>query len=1087
MNSRFEAKKLFLLGILLFGLSITTWAQKVSLNYNNVELQDVLLSIKKQTGYGLVFSDQILDVHQKVSIKVDGDSLSDALTKLLGNGNVTFEIKNKKIYFIPKEQDNATPTQSRKITGVVKDASGEPVIGANILVKGTTTGVITDIDGKFSLNDIPLGSILEVSYIGYDNQEIRLTGEAPLTILLKENSTLLEELVVIGYGTVRKRDLTGAVSQINADQIQKGPATNILQSVQGRIAGFQVTPTSGQPGAGTDVLIHGTQSINGTNAPIYVIDGTISENIGNLNPQDIETFTVLKDASAVAIYGSRAANGVVVINTKRGKTNEKPTISFKTEQSFQQEGNLKIGYLNAAQWLEIATEAYRNGGKDIPWGESDLEKVRGNDNCWPDLMKRTGYLTNINLSIAGGSQNSNYFVSLNYLYNEGIIKDQSYNRLNLRLNSDHKIGDRIKFGHSVNLYASEQTSQRDFDYRDTYAAAFRYSPLNAMYGSDGDFAAISNTYLQSKTPNPLWMLSNSDRTTRNKGIDGNLYLAIDILEGLKFTARVSGEWKNRYSNDFIGAMDTKYGMEGSNVNKVTKTNAETFHWITDYILDYQKTFNRVHSISALLGYSVEKQTFEDLMGSRGNTPSNDITFLNAGDPSTALNSNSWSEWSFLSQFGRLAYSLKDKYYLSGTLRRDGSSRLAKDKYGIFPSVSAAWRIGEEKFMDSFDWLDELKLRLSWGTVGNVLSIAPYGTSIYLSQQNAVFNEKVVAGYTFANAVNTDLKWESTEKKNIGLDFSMFRNSLYVVVDFYIEDTKDLLFNQPIATSVGLSGSPYINAGHIRNTGIDFEIGYRRTIGDWKFDVNFNASHVHNEVIDLDGRDLTTSGIMEGYPIGSFYGYVSNGIIRTQDDLNNNPHYAGKQIGDIWFKDINGYDENGNLTGKPDGKVDTADRTLFGKVFPDLSYGLAGSVSYKNFTLQLQLQGVQGIQKNMLTGGYATDMFGGEPNMEANYILDRYDATKNPNGKYPRVAVGDPGQNQQLSDFWLIDASYLSIRNLNLNYSFPKKLCNKLGMDNLSAYVGVQNLYTFGNEYSEISSTVAVPIPRTCTFGLQFAF
>lgn len=1087
MNSRFEAKKLFLLGILLFGLSITTWAQKVSLNYDNVELQDVLLSIKKQTGYGLVFSDQILDVHQKVSIKVEGDNLSDALTKLLGNGKVTFEIKNKKIYFIPKEQDDAMPTQARKITGVVKDASGEPIIGANILVKGTTTGVITDIDGKFSLNDIPLGSILEISYIGYDNQEVKVKDAAPLAIFLKENSTLLEELVVIGYGTVRKRDLTGAVSQINADQIQKGPATNILQSVQGRIAGFQVTPTSGQPGAGTDVLIHGTQSINGTNAPIYVIDGTISENIGNLNPQDIETFTVLKDASAVAIYGSRAANGVVVINTKRGKTNEKPTISFKTEQSFQQEGNLKIGYLNAAQWLEIATEAYRNGGKDIPWGESDLEKVRGNDNCWPDLMKRIGYLTNNNLSIAGGSQNSNYFVSLNYLYNEGIIKDQSYNRLNLRLNSDHKIGDRIKFGHSVNLYASEQTSQRDFDYRDTYAAAFRYSPLNAMYGSDGDFAAISNTYLQSKTPNPLWMLSNSDRTTRNKGIDGNLYLAIDILEGLKFTARVSGEWKNRYSNDFIGAMDTKYGMEGSNVNKVTKTNAETFHWITDYILDYQKTFNQVHSISALLGYSVEKQTFEDLMGSRGNTPSNDITFLNAGDPSTALNSNSWSEWSFLSQFGRLGYSLKDKYYLSGTLRRDGSSRLAKDKYGIFPSVSAAWRIGEEKFMDSFDWLDELKLRLSWGTVGNVLSIDPYGTSIYLSQQNAVFNEKVVAGYTFANAVNTDLKWESTEKKNIGLDFSMFRNSLYVVVDFYIEDTKDLLFNQPIATSVGLSGSPYINAGHIRNTGIDFEIGYRRTIGDWKFDVNFNASHVHNEVIDLDGRDLTTSGIMEGYPIGSFYGYVSNGIIRTQDDLNNNPHYAGKQIGDIWFKDINGYDENGNLTGKPDGKVDTADRTLFGKVFPDLSYGLAGSVSYKNFTLQLQLQGVQGIQKNMLTGGYATDMFGGEPNMEANYILDRYDATKNPNGKYPRVAVGDPGQNQQLSDFWLIDASYLSIRNLNLNYSFPKKLCNKLGMDNLSAYVGVQNLYTFGNEYSEISSTVAVPIPRTCTFGFQFAF
>lgn len=1060
----------------------------VTINVKNASLSEVFKVIEKQTTYRFSYRDVVMDSEKNISISEADVSVPFILDRVLKDRNLEYDIVSPKSIVISDKHPNAPAKQgSTTITGVVKDVYGEPIIGANIIIKGTTIGVISDIDGKFSFNDIQPGTLFEFSYIGYDNQEIKLKDGAPLIIVLKENSTLLEELVVIGYGTVRKRDLTGAVSQINADQIQKGPVTNILQSVQGRIPGFQVTPSSGQPGADNNVLIHGTQSINGTNAPIYVIDGTISENIGNLNPQDIETFTVLKDASAAAIYGSRASNGVIVINTRRGKSDEKPTISFKTEQSIQQEGNLKINYLNAAQWLEIATEAYRNGGKDIPWDDGDLEKLKGNDNCWPDLMKRTGYLTNNNLSITGGSKNSNYFVSLNYLYNEGIIKDQGYNRLNLRLNSDHKIGERIKFGHSVNLYASEQTSQRDFDYRDTYAASFRYSPLNAMYGPDGDFASISNTYLQSKTPNPLWVLSNSDITTRNKGIDGNLYLAVDILEGLKFTARVSGEWKNRYSNDFIGSMEMKYGMEGSNVNKVTKTNAETFHWITDYILDYQKTFNQVHSLSAMVGYSVEKQTFEDLMGSRGNTPSNDIKFLNAGDPSTALNSNSWSEWSFLSQFGRAAYSFKDTYYLSGTLRRDGSSRLAKEKYGVFPSVSAAWRIGEEKFMDAFDWLDEWKLRLSWGKVGNVLSINPYGTSVYLSQQNAVFNEKVVAGYTFANAVNTDLKWESTEKKNIGFDFSILRNSVYFVVDFYMEDTKNLLFNQPIATSVGLSGSPYINAGHIRNTGVDFEIGYRRTMGDWKFDVNFNASHVHNEVIDLEGRDLTTSGIQEGYPISSFYGYISNGIIRTQQDLDNNPHYAGKKVGDIWFKDVNGYDEKGNLTGKPDGKVNTADRALFGKIFPDLNYGLAGSVSYKNFTLQLQLQGVQGIEKNMLSGGFATDMFGGEPNMEANYILDRYDAVKNPNGKYPHVAVGDPGQNQQFSDFWLIDASYLSIRNVNLSYSFPKSICKRFGMENLSTYIGAQNLYTFGNEYSEISSTVTVPMPRTFTFGLQFAF
>lgn len=1054
---------------------------KVTINQTNTQLESILNEIEAQTDYLFIYKENV-DVKTHKTIHVNSKPVSEVLSTLLSGSSIAYKMEGNHIILTHNAISAITQQQ---INGMVTDALGEPLIGVTVMLKGAIQGTVSDMDGKFSLL-AEMGDVLIISYVGYTLQEVEIKDTKPLRVILKEDIELLDEVVVIGYGTVRKRSLTGAVSQLNSDQIQRSSVTNILQSVQGRIPGLQITPNSGQPGAGNDVLVHGTQSINGTNAPIYVIDGAITENIDGLNPQDIETFTVLKDASAVAIYGSRAANGVIVVNTKRGTQDDRTTISFKTEQSFQQESNLKFHFLNAAQWLEIATEAYTNGGKDVPWNNNDLEKLRGIDNCWPDLMKRTGYLTNNNLSITGGSKNSNYFISLNYLYNKGIIKDQNYNRLNLRLNSDHKIGSKIKFGHSINIFASQQDSQRDFDNLNTYSAAFRMTPFNGIYDENGDYAMITNSSLQIDSPSPAWMIDNSEKSIRNKGIDGNLYLSIDILKELKFTARASGEWKNCYTNDFIGAMDKKYGMQGSNVNKITKTNAETFHWITDYILDYQKVFKQHHELSVMLGYSVEKQTFEDLMGSRGNTPSNQIKFLNAGDPSTALNSNSWSEWSFLSQFGRLAYSYKDKYYFNGTLRRDGSSRLAKDKYGIFPSVSAAWRLGEEKFMSDLNWLNEFKFRLSWGKVGNVLSIDPYGTSVYLTQQNAVFNEKVTAGYSFTNAVNKDLKWESTEKKNIGFDLSMFNNTFYMVFDYYIEDTKNLLFNQPIATSVGLMGSPYINAGHIRNKGVDFEVGYRRTFGDWKFDVNINASHVHNEVIDLEGRDLITSGIKEGYPIGSFYGYVSNGIIRTQADLDNHPQYLGKQVGDIWFKDINGYDENGNLTGIPDGKVDTADRTLFGKIFPDISYGLAGSISYKNFTLQIQFQGVQGIQKNMLEGGLITDMFGGEPNAEADYIMDRYNGN-NTNGKYPRVVVGDPGRNQLLSDFWLVDASYLSIRNLNLNYNFPKTFCNRMGALGINAYVGVQNLWTFGNEYSEISNTRTIPFSRTCTFGLQVTF
>lgn len=972
---------------------------------------------------------------------------------------------------------------TKSIRGIVKDERGEPIIGASIMEKGTANGTVTDLNGNFTIQ-ANQGSVLTVSFVGFHTKEVKVNGTV-LDIVMTESSEMLDELVVIGYGSVRRRDLTGSVSQINANQIPKGPVTNILQSLQGKLSGIQITPESGKPGSSIDVLIHGTQSINGTNSPIYVIDGAITESIGSLTPQDIETISVLKDASAVAIYGSRAANGVILVKTKRGSVNSKPIITFKTEQSIQNEGNLRLNYLNARQWLEAATEAYTNAGKDVPWSDEDVNKLSSIDNAWPNLIKRTGYLTNNNISITGGSNNSNYFISLNYLYNKGIVRNQDYRRLNLRLNGDYKIGKRITFGHSVNLYATKQQSQRDFDYRDTYHAAFRYSPLNAMYDAEGDFAPIVNTSLQSKTPSPLWMLKNSDNTSKQKGVEGNVYLTIMLIQDLNFTARVSGDWSNNRANDFIGAMEGKYAMEGSNANKIKKTNGETFHWITDYTLDYHTTIADIHNISALLGYSAEKQTYENMWASRGNTPNNSIQFLDAGDPSTSLNGNSWTEWSFVSQFGRIAYSLMDKYYLSGTVRRDGSSRLAKSRYGIFPSLSLAWRIGEERFMDRFDWLDEMKIRASIGKVGNVLSIMPYGTSDYLSQMDGVFNEKVVPGYTSATSVNTDLKWESTTKKNIGIDFNILNSRIYFVSDFYIEDTYDLLFQQPIAPSVGLTGSPYVNAGHVRNTGFDIELGYRHFTGDWKYDISTNLSHVKNEAIDLEGRDLVTSGIKEGYPIGSFYGYLSDGLNRTKEDLTQYPQYEGKGVGDIRFKDINGYNENGELTGQPDGKVNAADRALFGKVFPDFTYGVSCMLTWKDLSLQIQLQGIQGLDRNMLNGGYATDYFGNEPNMEADYILDRYSA-KNPNGAYPRVAVGDPGRNQVFSDFWLVDASYLSIRNVNLSYTLPKSLCRSLNISNSSIFLGIQNLYTFGNEYSEIRSTVTVPFPRTYTLGFQFS-
>jgi len=1084
-------KKQTLLIMVFFLLTSTNLfaqvSQKMDLNLEKVTIKSFFTAIESKTDYTFMYKN--LDLTTPVTIKAEKTELTIILDRVLSPLNISYEISGKRIILKEKNQERISEDK-RAITGTVMDERGEPIIGANVVEKGSMNGTITDIDGKFSLN-VTEDASLQISYIGYIQLEISIGNQVNFSIAMREDSQSLDEIVVIGYGTVRKRDLTGSVSQINSDKFERVPATNIMQAVQGRLPGLSITQTTGRPGSSSEILVHGVQSINGTNSPIFVVDGSISENTDNINPQDIETFTVLKDASAVAIYGSRAANGVIVINTKRGNNGQQPTITFKTEQSVQQEGNLKLGFVNAKQWLELATEAYENAGTTVPWTSADLAKVEGVDVNWPDAVKRTGFLSNNNLSVAGGVKNSNYFISLNYLDNKGIIKDQSYDRINLRLNSDHVIRERIKFGNSINIYSSSQTTQREYDWRDTYQASFRETPLNKMY-ENGDVAPVINDKFQGRAPSPTWMLENTEIKDRYKGIEGNIYLTIDIWDGLKFTTRGSVEWRNHYTSNFIGAMDSYYNMEGSNVNQITKTNRETLHWIADFLLDYNKTFGQDHSVNALLGYSFEEQTYEDLMGSRGGTPSNDIRYLTAGDPATALNNNGFEEWAFLSVFGRAGYSYKDKYIFSGTLRRDGTSRLVGEKYGLFPSVSAAWRIAEESFMQQFNWLNELKLRASWGTVGNVLSIDPYGTATYLSQQNAVLNQKVVMGYTATNAVNTNLKWESTTKKNIGLDATFLQNTLYFVSDFYLEDTHDLLFQQPIATSVGLSGSPYVNAGHIRNTGIDFELGHRKSIGDWAYDVNVNLSHVTNKVIDLEGRGVIidtedNTAIKEGYAVDSFFGYRTNGLIRTQSDLDNHPQFSGNStIGDIWYLDVDGYDADGKLTGEPDGKIDAADRALFGRVLPDLSYGISGSVSYKNWTLQLQLQGIQGIDKYMRSGRWVTDMFGGEANMEADYILDRYHPTKNPDGKYPLLNRSGSGNNMVFSDFWMIDGSYLSIRNINLNYKVPEKITGRIGVKDLNLYCGVQNLFTFGNEYAEISNTVNVPIPRTWTFGLKFS-
>ena len=990
------------------------------------------------------------------------------------------------------EKDQVGNLQQIIVSGIVNDENGAPMPGVNVLVKGTTIGTITDISGKYSISVPDPNAFLVFSFIGYSPFEEPVSGRSTVNVALTSITQALEEVVVIGYGTVRRSNLTGAVSQVSTTDLERVAVTTPIMSLQGRAPGLRIIPDSGEPGAEASILIRGNQSISGSNSPIFVVDGVITTNINHLNNEDIESISVLKDASVVAIYGARASNGVILINTKRGSTQE-PAITFHTYHGLQTTSNLKIELLNAKDWLELYTESYENAGITIPWDDEILQMYDGVDVDWLDAIMQPGVLSNYNLSLSGGTTKSKYFVSAAYMDNKGMVKGMNYNKFNLRLNTDHQIREWIKFGNSLNIYAAGRDASVG-----QYTRALQKAPITRIYEDDGTWGRIRNTALEHMHSNAVWLAETNAERREDKGLMGNLYLTLTLLEGLNFTARGNLEWNNDYRSTFEGGIDPLTQWEGSTINRVIKDNRETMHWITDYIMDFNRTFDEKHNVTAMAGYSLEEETYERLEGRRTGTPNNAIRFLNAGDPGTQLNLNEYSDWAFASFFGRAGYSFENKYILSATVRRDGTSRLnEKQRYGVFPSVSVAWRIGEEKFMDQFGWLNELKIRGSWGETGNVMSVSTYGTVASLTARNYPMNQAPSQGYTMSSAVNSDLKWESTQKKNIGLDITVFNSTLYLISDFYIEDTYDLLFTQPIPGSTGLTGSPYINAGQIRNTGIEFEMGIKKRVGDWYYSASANFTHAKNEVIDLEGRDLRTDGIVEGYPLRSFFGYRSNGLIRTQADMEDYPQFTGKKIGDIWLLDVNGLDSEGVLTGEPDGVVNANDRTLLDGKYPDFLYGLTGTLGYKNLTLQMQLQGVQGIKKD-IRGGTNLGVLNYFTMWAMNHdvlLLDRYHPLKNPDGQWPRVDKADSGNNvniPMMSEFWLKNASYMRISNVNLNYDIPASFTKRIGLNQLSTYVSVQNLYTFTNFYGpEVDSNAdvltGVPQPRTWTLGLQVTF
>lgn len=991
------------------------------------------------------------------------------------------------------------------VSGTVTGEAGDGLPGVNVIVKGTSQGTITDTNGKYSLQVPSRESVLVFSYVGYLTEELLVGDKSVVNLILTADITTLGEIVVVGYGTQKKQDLTGAISTISSQDFTRVPAFNPLDAMAARAPGLSITTTSGMPGTNPYVLIRGVTAFGSNdnnggyndndfladNGPIYVVDGLITNGISNLSPNDIESISVLKDASAAAIYGARAANGVILVTTKRGANQGKPVITFNSYVGFQGEGNLKRTLLNSEQYIEIFTEAYDNEGAVKQWTDADLLQYQGVDTDWKSLIRRTGVLQNYELSITGGNENSNFYISGGYKDNALMIKKHDFTKYTLLLNSDHKINDWIKFGHSFNIYHTEVNGATRSLAETFWQDALTSVPIKRAYEDDGRYGIVRNSYLENGG-SMLFSLDNNVDNRKNTGLMGNLYLTLNLLEGLKFTLKESIEWDQQYTTTFRAAAPTYLTNGVVGTNQITKEQRQFAHTITDFLLDYGKQFGD-HNVTALLGYSVEEYQQETLEAFRSGTPNNSIQYVGGGDPSTQTNDNRYTDWAFLSMFGRVNYSFQDKYLLGVTVRRDGSSRLAQgNRYGVFPSVSAGWRISKEPFMSSIPLINDLKIRGSWGSVGSVSSLTNYAASAALDSYPYAVGQQIFPGYTLSDAINKDITWETAVKKDIGLDVTMLDSHIYANLDYYIEDTDDLLFSRPLAPSAGKGADPYINAGKVRNKGFEMVLGYVTSANDWNFDFNFNLSSNHNEVISLNDANLTTSGIIVGYPVRSFYGYSSGGVIQNQQMLDANPQgplYANKKPGDLLILDVSGPEGTG-----PDGQITAEDRGVIGRRWPKATYGFMGSIGFKNLTLQIQLQGVSGIDRNIGTSndyGLFHYYYRWALNHDA-VILDRWHETKNPDGQWPRVDVKDVGRNKEFNDFWLRDASFLRIKNVNLNYNLPTALTQKLKMKDMGVYFSVQNLWTFTSfPGQEVDSTVdpmtGVPQPRTFTLGLRASF
>ncbi|MHA4810926.1 TonB-dependent receptor [Flavitalea flava] len=1081
-------------------------AQKITISERDASLQRVFDQIEKQTDFKFVYTQGFLQKAKTITLHVSNLPLAEVLDLCFKGQEFTYTILNKLIIVKEKPAEIIStpllpiPPPLIDIKGRIIDENGNPVAGASVLVKGSDKNGLSDNDGNFIIRQVDKGITLIISYVGYQSRELRVRDENAGTITLALNNQKLNEVVVVGYGTQKRKDLTGSIASVGSAQLEQRPVSAYQDALAGVAPGIDVTPRSARPGNVAQIKIRGVGTISGDSEPLYVVDGfpTDATNAAAINPGDINSVDILKDASSTSIYGSRGANGVIIITTISGRAGQsKVDVSLKTGFS---QANKHDFYkvLNGAQYVEWYKEKAQFAGTPVP---SWVTNWDGTSTDWQNVIYRTAPFRDYGVTVSGGTDKLTYLFSGSFLNQEDILLKAGFDKYSARFRADYKASKRITIG--INMapnFTVQRLSAPEDDFSALTGAAVLLPPVIPVYNKDGtpsdpnSFGVLNNTMV-----NPLTIAANYNNTQKNFFLLANAYAQIEVLKGLTFKSSIGGNVSdNRYR------FFQPQGMRGQALYPVTAlelNSSRTVNWLSENTLNYKAVFHNDHRLDLLGGYTVQKATYEMEGSNASGFPSNLAQTIDFGTVKTPFSKSGGN--TLLSYLARANYSYKDKYLLTATIRRDGSSRFgANNLWGVFPSVAAGWNLSKERFMEQVGFIDNAKIRASYGSNGSNF-IGDFTSKASMTFVNHSFGNNSVIGFVNADPGNPNLSWEKSKQTDIGLDLGLF-NRISLTFDYYNNISKDLLLAVNVPTSTGY-GSNLMNIGSMKKWGYELSLnGSVIKQRDFGWDVGFNVSHQRQKVLTLGPTGAPLYQFFAvlvtkiGGPLEQEHALQQIGILSQKDiDAGVAKKAVGDQAGDYKFLDYN-----------KDGLIDAfngADGVLVGDNNPRWLYGINTTVRYKNFRFSALLQGQAGGK--ILDFVYQImSLHTNNTNMDVNFFDGRYISEAEPgNGRTPRAGYNDVGA---VSSWEVQSTDFIRIRNLNLSYTIPADISKKFWMNDLRAYISVENLYTFTNyrggnpqasrngfdtrifgdkRTTGLNSVATAPIPRVFTLGINFSF